>query len=72
MDGKAQHFTLSQERALELIRMYDGYADTAIRIRDQLAEEVASANSEGRPISKARFLAITRWYGITRKDRDHG
>ena len=71
MVTKAPHFALSRERALEIIRRYDGYALTAVRIRDKLAEEVAAADAGGRPINKARFLAITRWFGITREDRSH-
>ena len=63
MVKKTTYFTISRAAALAIIRRYDAYASAAERIRDRLAAEVVAAESEGRPISKARFAAITKWFG---------
>lgn len=57
---------ITPQRAREVVDAYERYAIAALKIVEKLSEEIREAETQNRPINQGRFLAVCRWFGVTR------
>lgn len=65
-------FTITAAHAEAVIGHYEAHAKAALSVAEKLRSEVTAAAIECRPINKARFAAICRWYGKVQKQANGG